>query len=223
MDTYTTNEKVYVKIIDYKTGNTSFQLLNLYHGLQLQLVVYLNAALEVTAKKYPQKTAVPAGIFYYHVDDPYAEGRAEMSEEEIGEEILQRLKLDGIVNSEEDVWRAMDTEMESESHVIPVKLKKDGTISATSKTLSETAFSNVGAFATEKIKELGNGMLGGNIAAEPYLLDSKSGCDYCAYRSICGFDAKIPGYHYHELEKNLKDNDILKKISEDLTNKGGGE
>ena len=47
-----------------------------------------------------------------------------MSEEEIGEEILQRLKLDGIVNSEEDVWRAMDTEMESESHVIPVKLKK---------------------------------------------------------------------------------------------------
>ena len=60
MDTYTTNEKVYVKIIDYKTGNTSFQLLNLYHGLQLQLVVYLNAALEVTAKKYPQKTAVPA-------------------------------------------------------------------------------------------------------------------------------------------------------------------
>lgn len=186
-------------------------------------MVYLNAALEVTAKKYPQKTAVPAGIFYYHVDDPYAEGRAEMSEEEIGEEILQRLKLDGIVNSEEDVWRAMDTEMESESHVIPVKLKKDGTISATSKTLSETAFSNVGAFATEKIKELGNGMLGGNIAAEPYLLDSKSGCDYCAYRSICGFDAKIPGYHYHELEKNLKDNDILKKISEDLTNKGGGE
>ena len=223
MDTYTTNEKVYVKIIDYKTGNTSFQLLNLYHGLQLQLVVYLNAALEVTAKKYPQKTAVPAGIFYYHVDDPYAEGRAEMSEKEIGEEILQRLKLDGIVNSEEDVWRAMDTEMESESHVIPVKLKKDGTISATSKTLSETAFSNVGAFATEKIKELGNGRLGGNIAAEPYLLDSKSGCDYCAYRSIFGFDAKIPGYHYHELEKNLKDNDILKKISEDLTNKGGGE
>ena len=113
--------------------------------------------------------------------------------------------------------------MESEPHVIPVKLKKDGTISATSKTLSETAFSNVGAFATEKIKELGNGMLGGNIAAEPYLLDSKSGCDYCAYRSICGFDAKIPGYHYHELEKSLKDNDILKKISEDLTNKGGGE
>ena len=47
-----------------------------------------------------------------------------MSEEEIGEEILQRLKLDGIVNSEEDVWRAMDTEMESESHVIPVKLKR---------------------------------------------------------------------------------------------------
>lgn len=211
MDTYVTGDKVYVKIIDYKTGNTSFQLLNLYHGLQLQLVVYLNAALEVTAKKHPGKTAVPAGIFYYHVDDPYAEGSLGMSEKEIGEEILERLKLDGIVNSEEDVWRAMDMEMESESHIIPVKLKKDGTVSASSKTLSETAFSNVGAFAAEKIKELGNGMMDGNIAAEPYLLEPKSGCDYCGYRSVCGFDAKIPGYHYHELEKNLKDNEILKK------------
>lgn len=67
-------------------------------------------------------------------------------------------------------------------------------------------------------------MLGGNIAAEPYLVRTrKAAVTYCAYRSICGFDAKIPGYHYHELEKNLKDNDILKKISEDLTNKGGGE
>ncbi len=77
-----------------------------------------------------------------------------MSEEEIGEEILQRLKLDGIVNSEEDVWRAMDTEMESESHVIPVKLKKDGTISATSKTLSETAFSNVGHLQQKRLRSL---------------------------------------------------------------------
>ena len=51
VDTYETDDKVYVKIIDYKSGNTTFSLLNFYYGLQLQLVVYMNAALELTKKK----------------------------------------------------------------------------------------------------------------------------------------------------------------------------
>ncbi len=50
VDTCETDDKVYVKIIDYKSGNTTFSLLNLYHGLQLQLVVYMSAALELEAK-----------------------------------------------------------------------------------------------------------------------------------------------------------------------------
>ena len=53
---------VYVKIIDYKSGNTSFDLAALYYGLQLQLVVYMDAALEMEERKNPEKTAVPAGI-----------------------------------------------------------------------------------------------------------------------------------------------------------------
>lgn len=55
VDTYETPDKVYVKIIDYKSGNTSFSLVNLYHGLQLQLVVYMNAALELEEKRHPGK------------------------------------------------------------------------------------------------------------------------------------------------------------------------
>ena len=53
IDTLETEDKVYVKIVDYKSGNTTFSLLNLYHGLQLQLVVYLNAALELVARANP--------------------------------------------------------------------------------------------------------------------------------------------------------------------------
>ena len=61
---------VYVKIIDYKSGNTSFDLAALYYGLQLQLVVYMDAALEREEKRHPGKEAVPAGMFYYHIQDP---------------------------------------------------------------------------------------------------------------------------------------------------------
>ena len=60
---------VYVKIIDYKSGNTSFDLAALYYGLQLQLVVYMDAAVE-EEKRHPEKEVVPAGMFYYHIQDP---------------------------------------------------------------------------------------------------------------------------------------------------------
>ncbi len=66
-------QHVYVKIIDYKSGTTSFDLAALYYGLQLQLVVYMDAAVEMEERNHPGKEAVPAGIFYYHINDPLAD------------------------------------------------------------------------------------------------------------------------------------------------------
>ena len=63
MDVCETEDKVYVKIIDYKSGNTSLNLVELYYGLQIQLVVYMNAAVELEQKKHPGKQVEPAGIF----------------------------------------------------------------------------------------------------------------------------------------------------------------
>ncbi len=63
MDLCETDDKVYVKIIDYKTGNTSLDLVALYYGLQLQLAVYLDAAVELEQKKHPGKLVEPAGYF----------------------------------------------------------------------------------------------------------------------------------------------------------------
>lgn len=67
MDVFEDEDKVYVKIMDYKSGSTSFDLALLYHGLQLQLVVYMDAALKMQENRHPGKQAVPAGIFYYHI------------------------------------------------------------------------------------------------------------------------------------------------------------
>ena len=40
-----------IKIIDYKSGTRKFDLAALYYGLQLQLVVYMNAAVELQKKE----------------------------------------------------------------------------------------------------------------------------------------------------------------------------
>ena len=59
VDLCETDDKVYVKIIDYKTGNTSLDLVALYYGVQLQLAVYLDAAVELEQKKHPELTEPP--------------------------------------------------------------------------------------------------------------------------------------------------------------------
>ena len=92
-------DNVYVKVIDYKTGAKAFDLGELYYGLQLQLVLYLNTALELESRKHHGKTVIPAGIFYYQMKDPIVD--KEKDEEKLEKKILKELRLDGVVNARE--------------------------------------------------------------------------------------------------------------------------
>lgn len=202
LDIWERQKEVYVKVIDYKSGSTSFQLLNVYHGLQLQLVAYLNAAMELTGKKHPDKEIKPAGIFYYHIDDPLLEEQEELTEEEIREQIFAKLKLDGYVNADPEVYRAMDHEMGSSSNIIPVTENKDGSLRKNSKAASEEQFAGICAYVSRKILELGTQIMNGEIAVNPYELNGKTPCSYCPYRSVCGFDQRIGGFAYRKLEQH---------------------
>ena len=134
VDLYEDEEHVYVKVIDYKTGAKAFQLGEMYHGLQLQLIVYLNAVMEMEEQKHPEKEIVPAGIFYYQMKDPFVEKEVR---ENLGEKaVLKELKPDGIVNSSEEVITHLDRSFSGNSDVIPVGRNKDQSLSKTSKVLS---------------------------------------------------------------------------------------
>lgn len=212
VDTYETSDKVYVKIIDYKSGNTSFSLVNLYHGLQLQLVVYMNAALELEEKRHPGKKAEPAGIFYYHIQNPIVDGLGNETEAEIRNSVLEQLKLNGLVNDDPEIYEAMDSDFAGNSSVIPIGKKTDGSLKASSKVASTYDFSVMSDYVQEKIKETGKKIFAGDISIHPYSLDGKSGCDYCPYHTVCGFDTRMPGYSYHKLEKFDSADEILKRM-----------
>lgn len=212
VDTCEADDKLYVKIIDYKSGNTSFSLLNLYHGLQLQLVVYLNAALELEAKKHPDKQVEPAGIFYYHIENPMVDGNGTESEEEIRLAVLEQLKPNGLVNESEEIYRAMDVDFSGSSAVIPVALKADGSLKATSKTASTDDFMTLSEHVNRRIVDTGRRILAGDVSVKPYDLSNRTGCDYCPYHTVCGFDKRIPGFEYRKLEAFDKDEDILNRM-----------
>lgn len=206
-------EHVYVKVIDYKSGNKKFDLAALYYGLQLQLVVYMNAAMELESRKHPDKEIVPAALLYYHIDDPTIETPVELTQEQINEEILTKLRMNGVVNSDPAVVERLDRFLQDKSKVIPVEKKKDGSFSARSGILSREEMQLVSAYVDAKIRDIGREILDGKIAANPYEKGNEEACTYCAYKKVCGFDGSIPGYEKRQLE-DLDKQTLMQRMQE---------
>ena len=208
-------EHVYVKVIDYKSGNKKFDLAALYYGLQLQLVVYMNAAMELESRKHPDKEIVPAALLYYHIDDPTIETPVELTQEQINEEILTKLRMNGVVNSDPAVVERLDRFLQDKSKVIPVEKKKDGSFSARSGILSREELHVVSAYVDTKIRQIGREILDGKIAANPYEKGNEEACTYCAYKKVCGFDGSIPGYEKRQLE-DLDKQTLMQRMQETM-------
>ncbi|MCC8104226.1 MAG: exodeoxyribonuclease V subunit gamma [Clostridiales bacterium] len=191
MDTVETEDTVYVKVVDYKSGMTQFDPVSLYYGLQMQLIVYLNAALEMERKLHPDKKVVPAGVFYHRMQDPVLEKEEDPARAR--ETLLKKLRPNGLVNSDGPVLRLFDGAMSGDSLVIPAGMKKDGTLKATSSVVTTEQFEALSSYVTELLRRMGGKILDGVIEARPYADKNRSACDYCLYADVCGFDRKIPG------------------------------
>ncbi len=213
IDTARDEEHVYVKVIDYKSGSRQFDLVALYYGLQLQLVVYMNAAMELEAKKYPDREIVPAALLYYHIDDPMVETPVELTEEELQAQLASQLRMNGVVNGDPGIVEKLDHTMESRSAVIPVERKKDGSFSARSGIMTSGELRLASDYVNKKIREIGQQMLDGCISVNPYEKGTvEAACTYCVYKKVCGFDNAIPGYNRRRLE-DLDKETVLQRMA----------
>ena len=203
--------KVYVKVIDYKTGNTSFDLVYLYHGLQLQLMIYLDGALQVEQKKYAGREVVPAGVFYYNIKDPMIQEKIDADLETVSSGIMKELKMNGLVQSDPDIVQKMDSSLSS----IPVTFNKDGSFRKNSSVASSEQFAVLGRYVRTKIEKLRSSILAGDAEVSPYELGKKNACTYCPYVSVCGFDRKLPGYEFRRL-KNFSDEELWKAFDREV-------
>ena len=108
----------------------------------------------------------------------------------------------------------MDHTMRSASNILPVTENKDGTLRKNSKAASQEQFQVISDYVNHKIAQLGTRMMRGEIAVNPYELGDRTPCEYCPYRSVCGFDEKIDGFAYRRLEKFDQVSDIIKQMEE---------
>lgn len=226
LDSLDENGKTYIRIVDYKTGKKDLSLSDLYYGLQMQLVIYLKAGMQQAQKgKGDTKLVIPAGVFYYNVDDPILEGKKNPDDAQEG--IFKALKLHGIINEDGPVIPAMDKAFETDtgelpastsSDVIPVETDKNGNLKKKSATFITRDFELIMDFTKKKLLSMGSELLGGNTAINPYKREDSTGkkaCDKCAYRGVCRFDARLPENKFRRL-KALSDDDVLSKITVEL-------
>ncbi|TCT14335.1 DNA helicase/exodeoxyribonuclease V subunit B [Natranaerovirga pectinivora] len=214
IDKYEEDDKIYLKVLDYKSGKSSFDIVALYYGLQLQLMVYLNVATTLEKSKHPNKEVIPAGVFYYHIDDPLLSVEKNLSDDEREDELLKELKMNGLVLENEEVIKLLDSSFETQSNIIPVKYKANGELAANSSVASKEQFERVLDFVSEKIKNAGEDLINGNVGIKPYRYKKKTACDYCSYKSICQFDPSLEGDGFEVLKEMSRD-EVWKLIEGD--------
>ncbi|MCR5216978.1 MAG: PD-(D/E)XK nuclease family protein [Lachnospiraceae bacterium] len=212
-------DTLYFKVIDYKTGSAEFSLDQTYYGLKIQLLTYMNAVLKEERKLHPEKKVVPAGMFYYHIQDPFVEEKSSL--EEVRMDQLLKLRLDGVVNSDPEVVELMDQEKKGDSIAIPVKFKKEGTYDLSEKRdLSTERMNLLGDYVMDGIHKNYEKVLQGEVSKNPYQLQSKKACTYCNFRSICGFDEKHAKYR---TLPTLSNDEIWRNIETWQTSHNGQE
>lgn len=181
LDVLQSEEGTYFRIIDYKTGSKSFDLGEIYHGITLQLAVYMCAAANMKGG------GKPAGMLYFKFANPDVRTDPYLDDKAIEEKKMKALSLSGLLVSTEHVLNSMD--VSEEFDFLPVKKKKDGTFSGSIAT--EQNFEDLRRYVTKTVKKLAEGIFSGNTDISPYRIKDATPCSYCEYSDACNFDAAL--------------------------------
>ena len=226
IDTMKTGDGTYVRIIDYKSGSKKFKLSDVYHGLQIQLITYLDALWEKGAGDI-EGPVIPAGMLYFRLDDPMIKGSRETDTEKIEKEIMKQLKMKGLVLSNVELIKNMDDQIDGYSDIIPVNInKKEQTIGAKSSAASIEQFEQLRRHVKSLLTKLGEEIIDGSISISPYKKNKAIPCSYCNYMSICQFDTRLKENKYRNLQ-DKKDNEVWEVLGSGSsscssnTNQGG--
>lgn len=213
----------YIKIIDYKSGSKKFDLVDIYYGMQLQLIMYMDAFIKngenFFGKGKVSGKVLPGGVFYFNIDDPILDFDGEIVNEKIDEMILKEFKMSGLVLADKIVIDAMDKDIDGDSKIIPVNIKKkDGSFGARSSCANLEEFYTVQDYVNNKIIELGKEIFSGKIDVFPYKKGNITGCTYCKYAAICKIDTISSPNKYNIMKKINTKEEIFSNRDSSLKN-----
>lgn len=192
VDTYENDGKVYVRVVDYKTGKKVFSRADLQYGLNMQMLLYLASLSKTSDKEFLKKLGVkegekpiPAGILYFSTKMPEAEVVSDMTvdADKIEESALKKMKRIGLVCDDISLLKAMDSTLGG--IYVPVSVKQDGSLSKNSEKSVVTSFDELFEQINGTVSELAYKMKQGNADATPLKTNNQDACRYCAMEAVC--------------------------------------
>ena len=188
VDGWVKDGKLYLRVVDYKTGRKSFSLSDVQYGLGIQMLLYL-FALEREGEKHFGMPVVPAGVLYLPARDVIVSEKRDASPAKIESDIQKELRRSGLVLEDAQVLRAMEHDALEKPVYLPITLKKDGTITDGVATAHELG--RLGRYTEHLLEQIAGELARGNVDADPaYRTPQDGACRWCAYASACYFPSR---------------------------------
>lgn len=192
---------VLLRVLDYKSSRMGLRLDEVYYGLSLQMLTYLDVVV-ANAERWLGAASRPAGVLYFHVHNPLLGTNGPISAEEAEKELFKRFKMRGYVLADPEAVRLMDDglgEKGGRSAMIPAGIKANGEFYAGSSVADDRQWDTLRRFVRRKIGAIGRGLTQGKVDIAPYKLENRTPCGFCSYRPVCQFDRLQTGSDYRLL------------------------
>lgn len=222
VDSYHKDGRTYLRVVDYKSGaGRTFDLSEIYYGLNLQMLLYLFSLWEQGGAKFGE--TVPAGILYLPAGGAFGSfgvTKREAGEQEAAKKIQEGFRMNGLLLQDEEIIRAMEQLEEGKQGVyLPVGLSKTpvGDTPFTAKSLEFLVtldeMKTLKEFAKGAVVRMCEQLFAGEVGAVPLegYEGGRSACDYCAYASVCGHTPGQPSRRVEHRDKQT----LFEQIKED--------
>lgn len=200
----------YLRIIDYKSSAKDVDLNEVYAGLQIQLLTYMDAICK-------EEDLMPAGILYFSLLEQIIKSDKKLQAEEIEEKIKENFRMKGLILADVKVVKMHDKNLSSgQSKLVPAYIDKSGNLSPKkTKGITKEQFTILQEYIYKTIKEIGTEILEGNINLKPYNKSGSTPCEYCEYKQICNFNPSLYKNEYNYIPKRTKE-EIFDKMEDEL-------
>ena len=185
VDGWIKDDKLYLRVVDYKSGKKKFDLANVRMGLDIQMLLYL-FALQKEGAEFFGKEIEPAGVLYLPARDEILPAERGISQEALQKEREKTLKRSGLLLEDPAVLQAMEHEALTEPHYLPLRVGKDGNLSGS--LASAARLGKLGTYVDKLLGQISDELRSGNIDADPCCRSEEdTQCRYCDWAAACHF------------------------------------
>ena len=164
VDGWVKDGKLYLRVVDYKSGRKAFDLASVRMGLDIQMLLYL-FTLQKEGKQYFGRDIEPAGVLYFPARDEILSAERNISPEKLAGEVTKQLRRSGLLLSDPAVLQAMEHESLSEPRYLPLRVSRDGNVAGS--IASAAQLGKLSRYVEKLLHQIAREVRDGNIDADP--------------------------------------------------------